>query len=377
MAILLVTWNFPPRRGGIENLMAQLSAGLKKNHAVFVITAYADNGCEEDILRAPWPGLIPFGLYALWRGALLLVRNRKIDVVFGGSAMVTPLVYFLARAFRRKAVVQAHGLDLVYTSIIYQGLCVRWLKCCDAVLANSNYTGTLAMERGVPREAIRVIPLGVDSARFTPAANCEGLKQEFCLHGRQIILFVGRLARRKGVKEFVQNCLPVIVRELPHACFVVAGGNPTESLTHRDDVLSEIEAAVRKLGLHDHVRLLGEVNDEVLVKLYQCCDIFVLPALASTEDVEGFGMVLLEAAAAGKPVVATEVGGIPDAVESGKSGILIKPGDYREASKVIVELLAKDHRRQTIGEFARRRTQVEFSWDAVVTRYEEALVVSC
>jgi phosphatidylinositol alpha-1,6-mannosyltransferase len=376
MAILLVTWNFPPRRGGIENLMAQLSAGLKKNHTVFVITAYADHGCEEDVFRSPWPGLIPFALYALWRGALLLIRNRKIHVVFGGSAMVTPLVYFLARAFRRKAVVQAHGLDLVYRSIIYQGLCVRWLKHCDAVLANSNYTGMLAMERGVPREAIHVIPLGVDSERFTPAANCDELKQEFRLEGRQIILFVGRLARRKGVKEFVQNCLPVIARELPHACFVVAGGNPTESLTHCDDVLSEIEATVRDLRLQDHVRLLGEVSDDQLVKLYQCCDLVVLPALASSNDVEGFGMVLLEAGAAGKPVVATRVGGIPDAVDSGKSGILINPGDYWEVSKVIVELLAKDHRRKTIGEFARRRTQMEFSWDAVVTRYEAALVVS-
>ena len=371
MGILLVTWNFPPRRGGIENLMAQLSAGLKKNHTVFVITSYASHGGGHDIFRPPCPGLIPFALYALWRGALLLLCNRKIDVVFGGSAMVTPLVYFLARAFRRKAVVQVHGLDLVYSSLIYQTLCVRWLKHCDAVLANSNYTGTLAAERGISRESIDVIPLGVDVARFAPGPDCKELKRELCLNGRQIILFVGRLARRKGIKEFVQNCLPRIIQELPHVCFVVAGGNPTESLTHRDDVLTEIEAAVRDLGMQNHVRLCGEVSDDQLVKLYQCCDIVVLPALASADDIEGFGMVLLEAGAAGKPVVATRVGGIPDAVD-GRTGVLVEPGDYRELSKSVLELLTDGDKRQAMGEFARCRMQTEYSWETVLTKYEKA-----
>jgi phosphatidylinositol alpha-1,6-mannosyltransferase len=352
--------------------MAHLSARLKQKHSVFVITAYAPDECEDRVLRAPYPGLIAFALYALWRGALLLLRNRKIDVVFGGSVMVTPLVYFLARAFRRKAIVQAHGLDLVYRSLVYQTLCVGWLRYCNAVLANSNYTATLAVERGVSRESIAVIPLGVDVARFVPAANCDELKKALCLQCRQIILFVGRLARRKGVEEFVRNCLPAIVHDLPQVCFVIAGGNPTESLTHRDDVLSEIQAAVRELGLQDHVRSCGEVSDDELVKLYRCCDIVVLPALASTEDVEGFGMVLLEAGAAGKPVIATRVGGIPDAIVSGQSGILIKPGDYRELSNAIVELLGNDNRRQAIGECARRRVQRDFSWETIVPKYEKA-----
>jgi phosphatidylinositol alpha-1,6-mannosyltransferase len=180
------------------------------------------------------------------------------------------------------------------------------------------------------------------------------------------------LARRKGVEEFVRNCLAAIVEDLPQVCFVIAGGNPTESLTHRDDVLSEIQAAVRDLGLQDHVRLCGEVSDDELVKLYQCCDIVVLPALSSTEDVEGFGMVLLEAGAAGKPVIATRVGGIPDAVVSGETGILINPGDYRGLNNAIVELLADEHRRQAIGECARRRMQRDFSWETIVPKYEKA-----
>jgi phosphatidylinositol alpha-1,6-mannosyltransferase len=374
MGILFVTWNFPPRRGGIENLMSHLAESLKIRHSVVVITAHAaGTAYSGDVYRAPLPGLIPFAFYAIWRGAMLLVRDRNIDVVFGGSAIVTPLVFLLARLFRRKAIVQAHGLDLVYSSIFYQGLCVRWLRYCDRTVANSRYTASLAAEHGVSPESISVIPLGVDTARYAPEANCAELKKEFGLAGRSVILFVGRLARRKGVKEFIESCLPAIVREAPGSCFVVAGGNPTESLAHHDNVLSQIQAAVCELGLQDHTQILGEVSDEQLVKLYQCCDVFVLPALASAEDVEGFGLVLLEAAAAGKPAVATRVGGIPDAVAGGKSGLLTEPGDYRELRRSVIELLIDDERRLLMGEFARRRAQKDFSWETIIARYDEVL----
>ncbi len=373
MGILFITWNFPPRRGGIENLMAELSARLGIKHSVIVITAHVANppAGEDRVFRAPWPGLISFGFYALWRGAIALIRNPDIGVVFGGSAMVTPLVFFLARVFLRKAVVQAHGLDLIYGSIVYQTLCVRWLKYCDGMVANSNYTATLAFERGVSKESISVIPLGVNAGRFSSAINGEKLKAEFGLEEKRVILFVGRLARRKGVKEFIQNSLPVIVRRMPRTCFVIAGGNPTDSLAHRDDALSEIQRAVGELGLEDHARIAGEVSEEELVRLYQCCDVVVLPALETSADVEGFGLVLLEAAAVGKPVVATRVGGIPDAVENGQSGILVEPGDYVSLSRSIMELLSNNKLRHDMGEFAKQRVQTEFSWENVVGRYEK------
>ena len=373
MDILFITWNYPPRRGGIENLMHQLSAGLAKKHSVFVVTAHVANppAGEDRVFRAPWPGLISFGFYALWRGAMALIRNRDIGVVFGGSAMVAPLVFILARVFRRKAVVQAHGLDIAYASVIYQILCVRWLRYCDGMVANSNYTATLAAERGVPRELIYVIPLGVDAGRFSPAANREKLKEEIGLEGKSVILFVGRLARRKGVKEFIQNCLPLIVRKIPQACFVIAGGNPTDSLTHRDDVLSELQEAALHLGLGDHTRFVGEVSENALVKLYQCCDVMVLPALASAEDVEGFGLVLLEAAAAGKPVVATRVGGIPDAVEDGITGLLVEEGEYFNLAEAVIKYLNDDELSRQAGEKGQKRARRQFGWETVTARYEE------
>jgi phosphatidylinositol alpha-1,6-mannosyltransferase len=375
VSILVVSWNYPPRRGGIESLVSNLCAGLRERHAVLVITAHAQSlpQVESNVFRAPWPGLIPFAFYALWRGATLLFHNPAIGVIFGGSVLVTPVVLILARLFGRKVVVQAHGLDVVYSSRLYQTLCVRWLKFCDRIIANSSYTASLVAQTVPSKERISVIAPGVYPERFNLKPDVEAFKKQWALEDRQVILFVGRLARRKGVREFVEKSLAKIVQHMPAVCFVVVGDNPTESLTRQDDALSEIVATIDDMKLQNHVRLLGTLSDDEVVRLYQLCDVVVLPALASPNDVEGFGIVLLEAAAAGKPTVATRVGGIPDVVEDGKSGILVEPDDHDGLSRALIDLLGDDKKRLTSGHYAKNRVNEQFSWDRVVTAYEKTL----
>lgn len=375
MGILVLTWNYPPRRGGIEYLIGQLVEGLRKRRSLQVITAYHDSPeeTEQDVYRAPGPGLFAFAIYSLWRGARALRHDREIAIVFGGSALTTPLVLILARFFGRRAVVQAHGLDVVHRSVFYQLLCVRWLRRCDHIIANSAYTASLAQSKGVAPDRISVIPPGVDPERFAVPVDAEATRKSFGLAGRRIILFVGRLARRKGVKEFIQDSLPQIIAAVPEACFAIVGANPSESLAHRDDMVTEVAAMVARLGLERHVRLLGALSDEDVVRLYQACDLAVLPALAAADDVEGFGIVLLEAAAAGKPVVAMRSGGIPDAVEDGKSGILVAAGAYEALSRATVDLLHDEKKSSEIGVYARKRLNEHFTWEKIMLMYEAAL----
>ena len=168
MDILVITWNFPPRRGGMEQLLANLCNGLSKNHRLFVITSYAGSSYEREtgIFRPRWPGLFAFFSYALCKGVLLLRCQRDISVVFGGSVLVTPLVLVLARLFRRKSVIQSHGLDLLYPKPAYQWPAVRWLRFCDHVIANSGYTASLAKDKGASKESITIIPPGVHWQKF-------------------------------------------------------------------------------------------------------------------------------------------------------------------------------------------------------------------
>jgi phosphatidyl-myo-inositol dimannoside synthase len=371
MEILVVTWNFPPRRGGIEYLISNLCEGLKRRHCVAVVTGHApaSQPVEDGVFRAPWPGLMPFAAYSLWRGAWFLFHNPEMKIIFGGSVMVTPLALILARLFGRKAVIQAHGLDVVYPKSFYQFLCVRWLKFCDRIIANSAYTAALIEKKGAPPHLITVVPPGVHAEHFNSEADVETLKKQFGLEAKRIILFVGRLAKRKGVKEFIQYSLPEIIHEVPNVCFVVVGDNPKESLAHREDVLAEIEAVISEAKLQNYVRLLGPLDDDAVTKLYQICDLVVLPALATTDDVEGFGIVLLEAAAAGKPVVATRVGGIPDAVEDGKSGVLVEPGNYGALGQAVLWLLRDLSQARAMGATGRQRTVNLFAWTKICQRY--------
>ena len=373
MEILVVTWNYPPRQGGMEQLLANLCAGLSGHHRVSVITAYADKNFAaggEVVFRPPFPGLFRYFLFAVTKGIALLRGNRSIRVVFGGSVLVTPIVLLLARLCRRKAIIQVHGLDLIHRHWAYQSCIVRCLRYADRVIANSRHTASLARQKGVAGSAIEVIPPGVDWQRFQVAEDAETLKKTHGLVNRKIILFVGRLARRKGVKEFIENSLVDIVKRVPDVCFVVAGDNPTDSLAHHDDVGAGIRQAIANQNLSDNVRWLGAVSDIELVQLYALCDVFVLPVLKLDDDVEGFGMVALEASAAGKPVVATRCGGIPDAVEDGITGILVAPGDYAAMSRSIIGLLSDDQQSKALGEAAKRRADVDFSWEAVISRYE-------
>ena len=375
MGILIISWNFPPRRGGIEYVVSHLCAGLRKKHSVRVITGQAPfpQPAEEDVFRAPYSGLISFSLYTLWRGARLLSRSPNTKVIFGGSVIVTPLVLILARMFGRKAVVQAHGLDVIYANSFYQAICVRWLRFCDRIVANSRYTAFLVTQKRVKQEIISVIPPGVQAESFTGPANIDAIKKEFGLQGKQTILFVGRLAKRKGVREFIENSFTKIVKKIPNVCFVVVGDNPSESLTHHDDMFGQIKPALLATGLLNHVQLRGALDDDEVIQLYQACDVVVLPALVSTDDTEGFGIVLLEAAAAGKPAVATRVGGIPDAVEDGKSGILVDPGDYERLSQTLIDLLSNETARSTMGAYAQERIREVFSWNRVIGQYEKAV----
>jgi len=373
MEILVVTWNYPPRRGGMEQLLANLCAGLSQHHRVSVITAYAENNFAaggEVVFRPASPGLFRYFFFAVTKGIGLLRGNRSIRVVFGGSVLVTPIVVLLAWLCRRKAVILAHGLDLIYRHSVYQSCVVRWLRYADHVIANSRHTANLAKQKGVADSAIEVIPPGVDWQRFQVAEDAETLKKTHGLVNRKIILFVGRLARRKGVKEFIENSLVDIVKRVPEVCFVVAGDNPTDSLAHHDDVGAGIRQAIDNQNLSDNVRWLGAVSDIELVQLYALCDVLVLPVLKLDDDVEGFGMVALEASAAGKPVVATRCGGIPDAVEDGVTGILFAPGDYVAMSRSIIGLLRDDQQSKTLGEAAKRRSHADFSWATVISRYE-------
>jgi phosphatidylinositol alpha-1,6-mannosyltransferase len=230
-----------------------------------------------------------------------------------------------------------------------------------------------AVDQGVPREQVSIINPGIEFSEFAIMPNLDIVRRVYGLDDRLVLLSVGRLARRKGVLEFVRYSLPSIVEEYPTAIFLIIGGNPVLSLSHKEDLKALIQDDVKKLGLEQNVRLLGWVERRELINLYLACDIFVLPAIEVKGDVEGFGIVLIEANAAGKPVVSTRVGGILDAVKDGESGVLVEAGAWDELTNVIINLLADETLRQSIGHLGRERARTQFDWPVIAQQYAELL----
>lgn len=374
MRILLVTWNYPPKVGGMEMMLYQLVQHLTPYADVHVIGPYAGSSGEgaDNVIRSKRDGLIRFVLHGLFSGVRLL-RETSYDVILAGSALVVPTAYILGLLFKLPVVANVYGLDLIYPHPAYQWMVRIFLPRCHHVVAISRASMESAVERGVSRDRVFIIHPGVEFSEFAVAPELDAVRQAYGLDGRLVLLSVGRLARRKGTLEFVRYSLPSIVRKHPSVIFFIVGGNPVLSLTHKEDLRTLIQAEVSKLGLDENVQLLGWVDRQELIHLYHASDIFVLPAIAVKGDVEGFGIVLIEASAAGKPVVSTRLGGIPDAVEDGKSGVLVEAGAWDELASVIADLLSDEELRQNMGYFGRERAKTQFDWSVIAQQYAELL----
>lgn len=365
MRILCVTWNYPPKLGGMEKLLAELIAHLRQQADVTVLApAAATAVAEPDTVRVRYGGLLGFMLGALlggWRRP----STQPYDVILGGSVLVAPIVYLLAKRHKRPFALIAHGLDLLYPAAPYQWMVRFFLPKARWVIANSSHTQALAVQRGVTAERVQVINPGIDGAVFKRPLSVP-LPVDTTNH--RVLLYAGRLAQRKGIAPFVRHAMPAILSACPDVLLLIVGDNPTDALAHHANVRQEVETAVVRHQMQDQVKLLGRVSDDVLKALYHRCDLFLLPVLHDPHDSEGFGIVLIEAAAAGKTAVATRTGGIPDAIADGQTGLLLPPGDWPQIAQAVIALLNDPQRRAAMGTAAQQRAQ-QFDWSQIAAQY--------
>jgi phosphatidylinositol alpha-1,6-mannosyltransferase len=370
--ILLVTWNFPPKFGGMEILLSQLANQLCDHSELDIIGPFAPKDYVETtrakIYRPVRDGLFFFILYSFIQGVTLSI-NRKYDVIYGGSALISPVVYLLGLTCRIPTAIYVHGLDLIYQNPIYQLIIKFFLPRCNKIISNSSKTKDISIERGVSPERTAIVKPGLDISEFEVINRTNTIKQKYNLNNKKILLSVGRLAERKGILEFVKYSFPEVLKSIPSSHYVIVGDNPTSSLTHKKDIKSLIEAEIKRQGIENNVSLLGWLKRNELIHLYFACDIFILSAINMPGDIEGFGIVLLEAAAAGKPAIASNIGGMADAIDDGKSGYLIDTGSWGLFTNRITHLFKNDDICQQLGQFAKRRILNQFTWDKIILKH--------
>lgn len=330
--VLHVTRNLPPLVGGMERLNWHIADELSRHADVRVVGpqgAAARKPAAVEVEEVPLRPLWRFLLGSAWT-TLLAARRQRPDLVLAGSGLTAPTAWLAARACGARAAVYVHGLDVAVRHTVYRALWHPVLRRMDVVVANSRPTAALVRELGVAEERLRIVHPGVTLASAPqPQEALQSFRERHGLGDARLLLSIGRLTERKGLREFVREALPGIVREAPDVILAVVGDAPTDSLLAGVQSRDSIRAMADAAGIGQHVRFLGVITDpEALACAYECAALHVFPVREIPGDPEGFGMVAIEAAAHGLPTVAFGTGGIVDAVAEGRSGRLVAPGDY-------------------------------------------------
>lgn len=349
--VLFVTRCFVPTQGGMGRFALDLHTSIQSKARLY--TLQWSGGKLALLIVLPI-----FFVRSFW-----MLLTKKIDIIHAQDGVVAILLKPLAMLFKKPLVTVIHGLDVTYKMPLFQWL-VRWaLTGSDHIICISSAARDEVLKRGVAATKTHVVPVGVTDDFYTgnkkEARTSINVEIPDC-SGKTLLLSSGRLVERKGVAWFVRNVLPLVVKEVPSVLLVVSGEGPQRTA---------IEEAIAETNQQQYVRLLGWTSNDLLKRLYNAADCFVMPNIPVAGDMEGFGRVLIEAALCETPVVASGIEGITDAIIDGQNGILVPTGDEKQHAEQIIRIIKSPAMSQKIGQKARVFSLVAFGWPRIADDY--------
>ena len=372
---LFITNDFGPRAGGIETFVHGLIERLPKG-SVIVYTSAQPNAAEFDakwlqdfgveVIRDRSKILLP--THRVAKACLEIIKHRKLSkVAFGAAA---PLG-IMARAFRRagvqKIVALTHGHEVWWAKVPPFSLAIRFMsKNLDAITYLGDYTKgeiSKALSKSDANKLVQIAP-GIDVEHFVPT-DSSNLRTELGLTDKSVIISVGRLVHRKGQDKLIA-ALPAIKAKIPNVHLVLVGVGP-----HQE----HLEKLAAKLKVADCVTFIGRINYAELPKYICLGDIFAMPSRSRFFglEVEGLGIVYLEASACGLPIVGGKSGGAPDAVLVGETGVVVDGTKTFEIAEACIELLNNPELCALMGANGRAWIIENWRWEIWATKYAALL----
>lgn len=374
MRILYVSHSFPLPGDPLSNVggMQRVAQGLHS-----ALAGHPEVELRSLLLETSWkatPYRMPKYLGGVLARLPAIVRREKIDVVLHSSMVTASLTPPLKRAIRAAGALVAAipvGRDVTLPTPPYQWWVPRVLGSLDLVFPISQATGRECLARGLDPERMEVVPCGVDTQLFGAprdrgAARRALLREigetpETVPDDTLLLVSVGRHQERKGFQWFTAEVMP---RFPSGVLYLVTGEGP---------MTGRIREAVDRHGLASSVRLLGKVPEETLGRLYRGADLFVMPNVPVPGDIEGFGVVMLEAGMCGMPVVAADLEGISDVIREGENGHLVPPRDADAFARVISAYRGDPARIAEASRRAAAHTAGHFGWPAIADRFVRLL----
>lgn len=374
MKILLISPYYSPGVGGSSRLLEDIVVYLNAHgHAVHVLTYgldpdrnfFAFDRAQSYPVHRILPQRLPGGSSLAMAARLLrLAVRERYDLIFCGVAFPSAILAWAARPLiRLPYVVYSHGEDVTVArdSPRLSALLSRVLRGARAVMTNSRFTKREVEALGVPADHVVCVPPGIDPLPYeqTPLDAVEALRARLGVTGRRVILTVARLTARKG-HDIIIRALSRLRAEIPDLCYLIVGKGDPEDLQRLAD----------NEGVRDQVVWVDYVPDGDLPALYHVCDVYAMVSRWDpvSREVEGFGIVYLEAGACGKPSVAGSAGGSGDAVEDGVTGLVVDPTSVDETAAALRALLLDGERATQMGLEAQRRVRQRFHRDVLLAQ---------
>ena len=370
---LIVTNDFPPRQGGIQSFVHELARRLPPERLTVYAPAW-DGATEFDakqpfeVIRHPTSLMLP--VPSVTRRAAAIAKTRHCEaVIFGAAAPLGLITPALRRAGVGTAIAITHGHEAGWAALPGARALLRRIgDQTDVVTSLGEYFRLRLAGALSPAAAARMTRLhpGVDAARFRPDQEArETIRARYGLAGRPVVVCVSRLVRRKG-QDTLLKAWPTVKAKVPGAALLIVSGGPREAALHG---LSE------RTGLAPSVRFTGPVPAAELPAHYAAGDVFAMPCRTRRGglDVEGLGIVYLEASATGLPVVGGDSGGAPDAILDGETGYVVPGRDTAALADRLIALLSDPLTARAMGDKGRAWVERDWSWDLTAARLRALL----
>ncbi|SEL75243.1 glycosyltransferase family 4 protein [Streptacidiphilus jiangxiensis] len=372
---LIVTNDFPPRQGGIQTFVHNMALRLPADRLVVYASTWRDGSevrkfdAEQpfEVVRDRTTMLLPTPRVTR-RAAELLRAHGCSSVWFGAAAPLGLMAPTLRRAGAERIVGMTHGHEAAWAQLPGSRQLLRRIGAgTDTLTYLGEYTRSRIAAAVGPQAAARMVqvPPGVDERTFHPASGGDAVRARLGLTDRPVVVCVSRLVRRKGQDTLIRSW-PSVLRRFPDAVLLIVGGGPYRA---------DLEKLAAETGVASSVVFTGPVPWEELAAHYGAGDVYAMPCRTRRGglDVEGLGIVYLEASATGLPVVAGDSGGAPDAVREGETGYVVPGRDRGELAERLVELLGDESLRARMGAAGRRWVEEAWRWDLLAERLEGLL----
>lgn len=353
--ILAISRAYGENAGGMERLSYELLEALEQDPTIELVRVVNPTQPHQSLSQARWRS-VWFALTATPR-ALTLARHA--DVIHLGDPVLSLIGWLIQRVFQKPVAVTVHGLDLLYAARLYQLYLRLFFRHFNTYIPISTQAAR-ALKKHSVSGTIRIIHPGIKDRFYAPQLMREALEElvKRPLTGYRTLLTVGRLVPRKGHVWFIKNVLP----SLPlNTLYIIAGDGPEREKIER--IVGSAE------NPYQNVVVLGRTSDSNLRTLYNTVDAFIQPNLPTPNDSEGFGLVVIEAALCERPVFASNLEGISEAISDGKNGTLLPAGDAHAWQQTLAAFLTNP----TLVPTARTYTLERFAWSHQARQYAQLL----